>query len=171
MKVTRAISLLLCFGLIVSACATSGERKKKSTVKKETTQQLGYVLAGYNVSVDGQFDPKVSDIIEGYTAFTIAIANKSFKPLSLRPDKDLWQIKDRDGKWYRAINDIQFEAADRWEQLHPDAQRLLAYPVVVPAGYTQTFEVFLKGQVDLRGFLAIKHYNAGEDVTWTFTRY
>lgn len=161
------ILLLLILPLLTVSCGGSGRRGRSAP----TTERFGYVLGKYNISIDGEYNPDTGHVISGYTAVTVAIANKSFKALRLRPDKDRWRIKDRRGKWHRGINEIQYEAADAWQNLHPDAQRLMAYPLMVPPGYTQTFEIFVPGEHDLSGFRAIQHHNAILGKTFTFTRY
>jgi hypothetical protein len=132
---------------------------------------LGYILPRYNFSIDAEFNPRTAHIIPGYTALTVAIVNKGFRAVRLRPDKDHWKFKDRKGRWHTGITDIQYEAPERWHRLHPRARKLILYPDAVPQGYTQTFQIFVPGEVNLAGFHTLKHYNATLKKTFTFTRY
>lgn len=153
------------------SCAGGGRANKTSSIRGSTQGQLGYVLPKYNFSIDAEYSTEVALVIPGYTAITVAIANKSLKAIKLRPDKDRWRIKDRKGKAYNAINEIQYEAPQAWNSLHPEARRMMEYPMMVPPGYTQTFEVFFPGELDLSGFREIQYYNEASGKTFTFSRY
>lgn len=170
--ISRSLSVIVSVvvGLSLVQCATTSPKKPKTEMVTEN--KLGHVLPGYFFSVDAQYDPNIQGLIPGYTAITVAVVNKSLQALEFRPDEDRWKIQDRQKKWHRAVNEIQYEAPEAWESLHPEARRLISYPVVVPPGYTQTFQLFFPGDnLDLAGFYEIQHYNAGKKKTFTFTRY
>lgn len=170
-KRTLLIVTLLLASTSLNQCATT-ETSKKTKPDMETENKLGHVLPGYFFSIDAQYDPSVQAILPGYTTITVAVVNKSLRPIEFRPDEDRWKIQDRKKKWHRAVNEIQYEEPDLWESLHPEARRLMAYPVVVPPGYTQTFQLFFPGDnIELGGFYEIQHYNAAFKKTFTFTRY
>ena len=172
MPKTASIIVALVVSLPLVQCATTSTSPKEPKREMVTENQLGHVLPGYFFSIDAAYDPSIEGIIPGYTAITVAVVNKSLKPLEFRPDTDRWKIKDRKKKWHRAVNEIQYEAPEAWESLHPEARRLISYPVLVPPGYTQTFQLFFPGDdIDFAGFYEIQHYNAGLNKTFTFTRY
>jgi len=171
MYARKLLILLISIVVLVTACVSSGSKPPKKR-KLSTKNQLGYVLPGYLFSIDAAYDPKIQGMIPGYTAMTVAVVNKGFEQITFRPDTDRWIIKDRDGKQHKAINDIQYAAPAAWDGLHPETRRLIAYPTVVPPGYTQTFQLFFpKEDVDFAGFIYIKHYNATAKKTFTFSRY
>ncbi len=161
---------LLGFTLLFSACAGSVPADRKRT-KRSTTNQLGYVLPGYNFSIDADYNPRTAGFFSGYTSLTVAIVNKGFHAIRMRPDKDRWKVKDRQGRWHRGILEIQYEEPLIWSRLDPRAQKIMLYPEMVPPGYTQTFQIFIPGTVNLAGFDRIKYYNATAKKTFTFTRY
>ena len=159
--------VLIVLSVALLGCTGGGTRRRSAP----TTERLGYVLNKHLISIDAEFNPETGYIIPGYTALTVALANKSMRPFRLRPDKDRWQVRDRKGRWHKGINEIQYEAQEAWDRLHPEARRLMEYPVMVPPGYTQTFEIFFKGDLNLAGFRAIRHRNTISGKTYTFTRY
>jgi len=172
MRSLKLLILLTSIVVLVSACVSSGSSNPPKKPKLATKNQLGYVLPGYLFSIDASYDPKIQGMIPGYTAVTVAVVNKGFEQITFRPDTDRWVIKDRLGKQHKATNDIQYKAPAAWDSLHTETRRLIAYPTVVPPGYTQTFQLFFpKEDVDFAGFLYIKHYNATAKKTFTFTRY
>ncbi len=169
MRVIKLITLAVGISLLFSACVISGA--KSGSKKDVLTNRLGYVLPKYNFSIDAAYDPRTAGIIEGYTALTVAVVNKGFGAVTMRPDKDSWKIKDRGGSWHRGILDIQYEAPEQWHRLHPKAKQLMIYPTAIPPGYTQTFQLFFPGQVDLAGFDRIRYHSGDKKKTFTFTRY
>lgn len=162
--------LFVACSLLFSACTTSGDPKPKKS-KDVLTNQLGYVLPKFHFSIDGYYDARTANMMPGYTALTVAVANKGFQNIAMRPDKDVWRVKERGGKWHKAILDIQYQEPEYWQRLSPRAQQLILYPTEVPPGYTQTFQLFVPGKVNLAGFDAIKYRSGNAKKTFTFTRY
>ena len=168
----KLLMVLILSGIVSVVSCVSTTSSSKPKTEKVTSNKLGHVLPGYFFSIDAEYEPKLNNLITGYTAITVAVANKGLIPIEFRLDKDRWQVKDRNKKWHRAIIDIQYEVPQQWAQLHPETRRMIIYPVTVPPGYTQTFQLFFPGNnLDLAGFLVLKHFNDGESETFTFTRY
>ncbi len=166
----RILSIAVGMILLGTACVSTGPNPNKKK-KTPTTNRLGYVMPRYNFSLDAEFNPRTARILPGYTGLTVAAANKDFRPLRFRPDKDKWRVRARGGKWHRALVEMQYEAPESWARLHPKVQQIVSYPDTVPPGYTQTFKVFIPGEHDLTGFLAIEFYSGVLQKKFTFTRY
>ncbi len=171
MNKTKTIIMLGLAVSLVAGCVTVGSSGRAKKGKDVRENRLGYVLPKYNFSIDANYDPRAASLIQGYTGITVAVTNKGLRGLLMRPDKDHWKVKDREGKWHRAILDIQYEAPEAWERLPIKARGLVLYPDGVPAGHTQTFQIFIPGTINLAGFDRIKYYSADMKKAFTFTRY
>ena len=171
MKQLFCLLSVLCTLTFLTQCASTNNGNSTKKPKAPTENRLGYVMPKYNFSIDGDYNTQTAHLIPGYTAVTVAIANKGFNPILLQPDKDRWRIKDRKGKWHKAVNEIQYEAPELWEKLQDETQKMIAYPAMVPPGYTQTFSLFFPGEVNLAGFKAIEFYSASWEKKLTFKRY
>jgi hypothetical protein len=167
----RCLVFFVCMSLGITACMTTDGEPRSKKRKDIRNARLGYVLPVYNFAVDAEYSEVASKMIKDFSALTVAIANKSMQAVQMRPDKDRWRVKDRSGKWRSATNDIQYSHRDAWLALNEKTQRLVSYPLIVPVGYTQTFELFFDGSPDLAGFLEIEYYNAYQKKSFRFTRY
>ena len=154
------ILLLLSTLLIVTlGCVTVPKNKKKSS--GPITAYLGQNIIQYAISIDAQHYTQLDTLLPKYKILTIAMTNQSLGTLRLDPLKDKWKVQDYRGRWHKAINSLEVHDPKSWNQIPEKMQKLIRYPITVPTGFTQTFDIFFPAKkVQLKDFRALRYYNA-----------
>ncbi|MDO8461305.1 MAG: hypothetical protein Q7S98_00430 [Deltaproteobacteria bacterium] len=156
-------SLLFCC-LILASCVPVPTRKTKGPTT--IVGQTGMMISPYGMTLGAEYASELDHLVEGYKIITISLTNNSMDQIHLDPSKDKWVIETNSGKRLKATNSFGLKNHKGWSELPLKTRELMEYPLFVPIGYSQTFDLFIKGKADLKRFRSISYTNVESGLTF-----
>lgn len=161
MKVKSAAIILVL--VLVAACVTAGPKRKGP---KLIIGQSGVMIPEYGVTFSAEYSPSLDVLAPGYKVITVALTNNSINQIRLDPSKDKWTVKTYAGQKLPAIHHLAKKDPQAWNRLSEHARKMMEYPLSVPTGYTQTFDLFVKTHRDLNNFQSMTYHNEGSGLNF-----
>lgn len=112
----------------------------------------GTVSPVYGVGFDVIYDPSLDNVVPGYKILTVAYTNNSMDIIQMEVLNDKWYVVDRSGGKKQAIINLRDRDPDVWKNLSQKLKILLEYPLLIPAGATQTIDLLFKKSANLGEF-------------------
>ncbi len=131
------MTVVLCFG-----AASMAHAKKRDVIRipgGATVPKLG-------IAFDASYDSRLDNFIPGnkYKVLQVGLFNNSFNIIAMDPKRDKWVVETAEGrKSYTAIVDLRLEDPKTWNELSDSARKSLVYPLLLPIGARQVFDLFV----------------------------
>lgn len=152
MKKRIFIAIVICIFAVVCNFA---DARKKQVVRAVG----GTPIQGLSIVIDASYDPKLDMFAPGYKMLNVIIVNNSFNIIGMNPEKDQWWIKTkRQDKKYPVIGDLRSKDAATWNGLSEKARNLVSYPLLLPIGARQVFDLFVPAGVPVEEFQEVDIY-------------
>jgi hypothetical protein len=154
--------ILACAVVILAACLSVDAAAKKNVFRGPG----GATLSPLGISIDGSYDARLDALLPGYKVVNVVLENRSFDIIYLDPERDKWWVKVSDKKApVVAIYNLRKQDTDAWSKLPDKAKNLIGYPLVLPVGAKEVFDLFVPTATDLSQFTELRAYLKSVDAT------
>lgn len=119
----------------------------------------GAPIAPIGIIIDASYDPRLDTLVEGYKVINVVLSNQSFSIIYLDPQRDVWSVKlAGKSKAIKAIHNLRNQDPKSWSKLPEGAKKLVGYPLVLPVGAQDVFDLFVPASADLESFNELQAY-------------
>lgn len=151
----RKMFLASAFAAIILVAVAPELHAKKQTIRANG----GTVMPSAGIIIDGSYDTRLDTLVPGYKVVSVILVNQSFNIVGLDPEGDKWYVKlSGRASAIPAINSLRQQDPKAWAQLPEGAKDIVGYPLVLPIGAREVFDLFIPDKYDLENFNEIHAY-------------
>ena len=145
----KLLALMVMMLMLGTLCLHSAHAKKKQVLRVPG----GTSVPKLGMAIDASYDPRFDNFVPGYKILQVAIVNNSFNMIPMDPKKDKWSVVTLEGKKvYPAIVDLRLDNPRAWNALPEKTRNIIAYPLILPIGARQVFDLFVPAGAPLETF-------------------
>ncbi|MBI1909327.1 MAG: hypothetical protein HYS22_04075 [Deltaproteobacteria bacterium] len=144
--------------VLFSGCVPS-RSSQRSQGPTKISGPSGYMMTPYGITIEARYEPSLDQLMPGYKIVIVSLTNNSMDPIPMDAIKDKWVIETLNGRKLKATNSLRLKDPKVWSDLPKEKKSLMEYPHTVPIGYTQTFDIFIRGNPNLEDFHAVTYKN------------
>jgi len=145
---------MLAVASITLICIPNSDAKRK-----KVRVPGGTTIPGAGIVIDASYDPRLDTLVEGYKVINVALDNRSFNIIYFSPEKDAWSVKLAGRrKPVKAIYNLRNQDPKAWASLPEGARNIVGYPLVLPIGGREVFDIFVPDTFDLQKFNELRVY-------------
>lgn len=151
----RRILLTSIFAAVIFVAFTQELHAKKQTIRSNG----GTLISSAGIIIDGSYDTRLDFLAPGYKVVSVILINQSFNIIGLDPEKDKWYVKLAGrANAIPAINNLRQQDPKAWAQLPEGAKDIVGYPLVLPIGAREVFDLFIPDKYELENFNELHAY-------------
>ena len=158
MKILKQ-TIAICLVLSTIGCMPF-RSNPNSKQKQKIEGQAGRIIPAVSLSIDGNYESRLDNVITGYKLLSVIVKNMSLRNVEMDAKRDRWTIVGEKGRRYKAINTLRYRDPVQWRELPEKMQMLIDYPEIIPINYGVTFDLLLPKNAKLDYFKEIRYYNA-----------
>lgn len=143
------------FAVIVLVAFASELHAKRQAIRVNG----GTAITSAGIAIDGSYDARLDSLVPGYKVVSVILANQSFNIIYLDPEKDKWFVKLAGrASAIPAVNNLRQQDPKAWAQLPDGAKDIIGYPLALPIGAREVFDIFVPAKYDLENFNELHAY-------------
>jgi hypothetical protein len=154
-RLEAAMKRIIMLAIVAMAVSFALQSSAKKT---DVVRAMGgQTMQPTGLSIDASYDPRLDKLVPGYKVINVVLVNNSFNILPFDPQKDEWSIRLADDmRLHKVIHNLRNEDPAAWNALPEKAKDLIGYPMVLPVGGKEVFDLFVPDKVDVSRFTELR---------------